>query len=106
MKVIHGNFYFKSTTSGNLIGEFTNIHIKNVCCENAILFDKGNELFVGKYYSNWNEAEEYSELYILQIIKKDYKYYLEWRNKKDNNIYYLGEGFLVDNILVGMYYSK
>jgi hypothetical protein len=86
-------FLFKVTNSGNLIGEFTNKHIANIRCENAIVIKNENELFVGNYFSNWNEGDGISELYIIEISKQGFKYNIVWRKKTDNIIFYRGEGF-------------
>lgn len=103
MKVI-GNFYFKCTNSGNLIGEYTNINVKHVFCETAVKSNNHNDGFIGIYHTIWNELE-ICELYILNITRENLKYKLEWRKNDENRTYYIGEGFEIDNILIGMYYS-
>jgi hypothetical protein len=101
---IFGRFYFKQTHQGNLIGEYCNQNSKEVWSESANKLDQNtSDLFIGKYASTWGESNEavLCELHISQ--KPDTKgiYRLIWKN--DNKIIFKGEGFIVDNILIGDY---
>jgi len=103
MAKVKGTFYFKSTVNGNLLGEFTNNNSKEIMTESATLDnDLESELiFVGNYRSVWFDIvlKEMN----LEIREEGIKYYLSW---SENGIeIYKGEGFLVDEILVGHYYQ-
>ena len=99
---IIGNFYFRRTANGNILGEYTNKGIKEVFAEIAIPKDK-IDTFVGKYTTSWFEGNtedpNTSELEIE--TKEDNKFRLTWKNANEELFY--GEGFIVDNILIGFY---
>lgn len=104
--MIQGNFYFKLTENGNLIGEFINNGTKefNVECANK----DGNENinFVGKFISTWLEKENVftSKLTITNDEDKKGYYKLVWISNGKKTFY--GNGFVTDNILYGDYSSS
>jgi hypothetical protein len=98
-KVI-GSFYFKKTNSGNLIGEFTNNKLKKILTESATINHEEIDKFEGEYTSSWHQNNT-SILVNLTIKLDGLKYVLEWG--KDNNTLFKGEGFNVNNILIGHY---
>jgi hypothetical protein len=81
-----GNFYFKQTGNGNLIGEFTNDKMDYILTESCdiksddkIITDK----FIGKYHSTWQENSKpfYANLNIIYKNETgNKKYILEWKD--------------------------
>ncbi len=106
MTQIIGSFYFKKTTSGNLIGEFTNNNHETIFSESCDLkiLQKDLASFEGTYLSTWQEESE-SILMELEIMRNSnqMKYYLIWTLA--NEPIFKGEGFLVDDLLIGHYVS-
>lgn len=104
--MIQGNFYFKLTERGNLIGEFTNNGMEkrwDIESANYHSGTKGN--FVCIYISTWLEEEKAftSKLTITNDEEKKGFYKLDWiRNGKK---IFCGDGFVIDNILYGDYRS-
>lgn len=102
--MVIGRFYFRQTDSGNLLGEFSNNHIDYVITECANLVTDYKDKFIGTYESTWFESKANA-----LKLKIDYKtspiskvYTLIWTDN-NNVIQYSGEGFIVDNILIGDY---
>jgi len=106
MAKLIGRYYFKQTSNGNLIGEFSCNLFHKIYTESAD-FKEGKRSkvpFIGSYFSTW-EDEGNSIMADLDI---DYKYKqkitiykLTWKLK--GNLTYVGEGMLCDNILIGDY---
>jgi hypothetical protein len=110
---ILGRFYFKQTVNGNLIGEYSNQKSEEVWSESAnkkpdeknevAKDNEKNEPFIGTYISTWGERSE-AILCDLKISPKSNTrgiYSLTW--EKDNSQIFKGEGFIVDNMLIGDY---
>lgn len=107
MTNIVGSFYLKKTSSGNLIGEFTNCLNPKIFTESADLVNKSEEMsFLGDYTSTWIE-EEIAILVSLKIEWKEdsnkKKFRLTWSNAKTT---FHGEGFLLDDLLIGHYLDE
>jgi len=103
-----GRFYFKQTSNGNLIGEFSNEDTNRSYTESADIIDPNKSIegdYVGVYDSTWNEDEAcHATLEIKQKHKGIYS--LTWvcdGNFEGTNSQ--GEGMLCDDILVGNYWS-
>jgi hypothetical protein len=102
---IYGRFYFKKTSNGNLIGEWSNRESVEVSTESADLFEPGEDPkvpFVGKYHTTWQENGN-PRHQVLDIKKKQQNspiYALRWGNDA-----FTGEAMLCDDILVGDYRS-
>ncbi len=100
-----GRFYFKLTSNGNLIGEFSNNFSTGISTESA---DSTNILgnYLGVYNSTWQEDGN-AHFANLTISQKNATgntiFTLEWR--ENNNLTFIGEGMLCDNILIGNYQS-
>jgi hypothetical protein len=101
-----GRFYFKQTVNKNLIGEFSNSGTKQNFTESADVIT-GGEPFIGEYLSTYQE----DSVAYLTKLKIDYKdetanriYSLSWVDI-NGKFAFKGEGFLVDNILIGDYQS-
>jgi hypothetical protein len=106
MPEIIGRFYFKQTSNGNLIGEFSNHQSDQIFTESADLkpeSDDGNYKYVGKYFSTWREKGEarYANL-TIKPGRSNKLFILEWIGDRCN---FKGEGMLCDNILIGDYQS-
>jgi hypothetical protein len=103
---VFGRFYFKKTTNGNLIGEYSNHNMMENQTESADLIEfTGN--FVGKYKTTWRE----DDLPIITDLTIQHKagsngriFDLKW--KRGNEELFIGQGFLCDNILIGDYTDK
>jgi hypothetical protein len=97
-----GRFYFNCTSSGNLIGEFSNNISPDVFTESANLIKKDKGPFIGTYISIWQEDKvpRVANLTIGYKFSKNNKIYLlEWTGKEN----YSGEGMLMGDILIGNY---
>ena len=102
MKIV-GRFYFKQTISGNLIGEFSNNLSSRNLTECANIENKIDEPFCGEFKTAWFENEVNSLNLKIEIkdISINNIYKLTWSNK--TRIVFWGEGFLVENMLIGDY---
>jgi len=100
MSNIVGSFYFKRDDNiGNLTGHFSNNKSDEIMIERATLNSNNTNSFVGIYESEWFDTSFHvSNLIITQV--KD-KFFLRW--VEPQNASYLGQGFLVDGILIGSY---
>ena len=96
-----GSFYFNMTINGNLIGEFSNNKSIIIQTENANRTSQERQTYVGTYVSSWVDSELNKSK--LEIIDYKFKFKLNW-TETGNQDYY-GEGFLIENILIG-YYKK
>ncbi len=103
-----GHFYFKKTSSGNLIGEFSNNTLTTVQTESSdeikSLKNEINKSFIGNYKSTWFENKASNLLELVISIKPNSNeniFILKWQNKKGIDIF-SGEGFIVDNMLRGI----
>ncbi len=103
MSKIIGHFYFKLTGVGNLIGEYSHFGMDNVVVESANTVEKQIG-FIGKYQSIWLENGNQRVMDLIIGVKEDTHvpiYELVW--KDGNKKIYIGEGFIVDGILIGSY---
>jgi hypothetical protein len=102
MSKILGQFYFKRSTNGNLLGEFTNNESEKITAESANLIGSSTN-FTGTYKSTWQHEKEacFATLTIEFMNEQKTQYLLKWASNDGFN--YWGEGFLVDNILIGHY---
>ena len=93
-----GSFYFKQTSSSNLIGEFTNNESTEILAETATPSKLIKE-YDGVFDSVWFDIELHRAE--LTISKIENKYKLKWIEPGKPS--FEGEGMLVDNILIGYY---
>jgi hypothetical protein len=99
--MIIGNFYLKQTSSGNLLGEYTNTVNEEIFTENARPINGGSSTFAGEYNTSWLEGNKDDPHKSKLIIKAEgNKYKLEWSNL------FWGQGFVVDGILIGFYVDE
>jgi hypothetical protein len=99
-KIIKGRFYFKQTSNGNLIGEWSNYESEPATESADLLGDYNTSTqFVGTYNSTWQEngVGIFSKLRISNTAPSK-KFTLKWDN-------FEGEAMLCDNILIGDYHS-
>ena len=107
-----GRFYFKQTSNGNLIGEYSNYaalsaNEPQVATESADFlgdWDDSKDKFIGEYRSSWayETVAIFSKLTISQHSSKKKLFTLKWRGT--NGEEYDGEGMLCDDILIGDYH--
>lgn len=101
---LDGRFYFKLTSNGNLIGEWSNRKSKQSQTESCDLRGKPTGNYLGKYDSTWLEDGK-PQFAVLTITRKQGStslFALDWKNKAGELIYQ-GEGMLCDCILIGDY---
>lgn len=101
---ILGRFYFKQTTYGNLLGEFSNNKISVNLTESANIIENYVGKFTGKFKTTWFQDVQHNlnlEITFRENTNNNI-YSLTWTDEK-NKIVYFGEGFLVDEILIGDY---
>lgn len=100
-----GNFILTLTTSGNLIGEFTNEQTTDVLTESADRMSGEILKFQGEFLSTWQENRT---AIITQLVidlipnTNELKYSLRWSHLNGNLIFY-GEGFIFEQKLIGFY---
>lgn len=101
--MILGRFYFKQTLNGNLLGEFSNYMINQNTTESADLISEFDQMFIGNYRATWfgHMAESLDLEIRFKSNENNRIYSLIW--SKNQEIIFIGEGFLVDNILIGDY---
>jgi len=100
-----GWFYFKLTTNGNLIGEFSNNNdVEKIYTESADSIDeeKPEISFVGNYISTWQENNIPKFAHLKIDLKHKGRYSLIWTNKKKKKIF-IGYGILANNMIVEDY---
>ena len=98
-----GSFYFKRTTSGNLLGEFSNNGDANLHVESARLVGSTTD-FIGNYISSWDDGTISSAN--LKISPFGNKYQVVWSHKTGSTIDYEGEAFVAGEMLIGYYRKK
>ncbi len=106
--MIHGRFYFKQTANGNLLGEYSNQISTQNTAESSNLLGNFTDPFIGEYQSVWfelgNRAPDAMQLTIEHkpgTFGRIYK--VEWSDA--NRIVFIGEAFLVDDLLIGNYWD-
>lgn len=100
-----GKFYFKKTTNGNLLGEFSNNIDNIILTESADLDQDDSESYLGDYNSTWQQNGKpcFANLKISQKPGIRNKIFiLNWK-VKGGILIFKGEGMLCDNILIGDY---
>ena len=102
-KKLIGHFYYKKTPSGNLIGEFSNGYNNKVQTESSDSI-KNPTSFQGTFKATWFDNN--SNFLELKIDFKPGTYekifLLEWSDINGKALFW-GEGFIVDDMLIGSY---
>jgi hypothetical protein len=102
-----GRFYFKKTSNGNLIGEFSNNLSGNIISTESADFIKKVEGadgdYFGEYNSTWQENGNplFANLKISPKAGNDKLFTLNW--SRNGKRVFVGEGMLCDDILIGDY---
>lgn len=112
MPKVIGNFYFKLTTAGNLLGEYSNSDTPRARPECAFRDDnvlqEERQTFEGTFTSTWYEPDSGSaEVVTLTITPRGGTtggFDLTW-SAKNGRTAYSGEAMLNDGQLVGKYWS-
>ena len=101
---IIGRFYFKQTSNGNLIGEFSNN--KSEPSTESSDIRGSSDGYIGVYYTTWQEngKPHFADLSISRKHENSKRFSLIWKNSKGETIF-KGEGMLCDNILIGDYHN-
>lgn len=112
MSNLAGRFYFKLTSNGNLLGEYSNNRSRSCSAESA---ERALELegqvgggaarFVGIYRSVWQEDGGVAHTAILKIDPKagcDGIFTVYWSSPESDS--FEGEAMLCDEILIGNYW--
>jgi hypothetical protein len=103
VKKIKGRFYFKQTSNGNLIGEWSNYESEPATESSDLQGEyQPTVQFKGTYNSTWQENGK-AIIRELTITKLGKKFKLDWTEIGNNKSDFTGEGMLCDNILVGDY---
>lgn len=100
---LFGRFYFKKTSNGNLVGEFSNNTSRSISTESADKVESADS-YIGKYNTTWQEngIVRFAKLNISQKQETGNMIFtLEW--KENDNLIFVGEGMFCDNILIGDY---
>ena len=115
----HGTFYFKLTTAGHLLGEYSNPGTPRARPECAFRGDNipnsDRTTFAGIYLSTWHEPGEVPEA-VAATLRIDPKsapadpptqFTLSWTRGAGGrgSLMYQGEAMLNDGILIGHYHS-
>ena len=103
-----GRFYYTRTTSGNLLGEWSNETMNRNHTEGAVLLERfeGSD-FIGRYHVCWWEGGEDNNVVtaILTINSRPDStniFTLAWTALNGNEMF-TGEGFISNGILIGSY---
>jgi hypothetical protein len=100
---LFGRFYFKKTSNGNLVGEFSNNISRSISTESADKVESSDS-YIGKYNTTWQEngVVRFAKLNISQKQETGNMIFtLEW--KENDKLIFVGEGMFCDNILIGDY---
>ena len=101
--MLRGSFWLRLTSSGNLIGEFTNNANTRIFSESADAVEPVDlESFEGDYISTWQEDRAPLGAN-LKITQAGQKFNLIWTRIDNGSIIFRGEGFLVGDLLIGHY---
>jgi len=103
MAKIAGRFYFKRTSNGNLVGEWSNNAESRAFSESADLKESVDGQYLGVFDSTWleNQTPILARLTITRKQKSTSLFTLQWRGQSNFD----GEGMLCDDILIGDYHS-
>ena len=110
MRAFPGEFYFKLTSFGNLLGEFTNRCETGMCTESSVPLagEQATGNFTGTYNTTWYDAESGEADHAVLIIAKEKRkvanrYKLVWTNRNGDEIRFHGYGFVCNEMLIGHY---
>ena len=111
---VNGRFYFKKTSNGNLIGEWSS-HQSNgevltesgdLKCGNLDLSEAAQGKTCSEYQTTWRENGE-AAFAKLEISRNNLLFTLKWTNitigGQTKQHTFTGEGMLADGIVIGDY---
>jgi hypothetical protein len=101
-----GHFYFKLTSSGNLLSEYSFEGHDKVVIEGANRINGLLTSFEGDFEAIWIEKAVRFPVILhieLRLNTKSEIFKLTWKEKGTD--IFTGEGFIVDGILIGSYKS-
>ena len=111
---VSGRFYFKLTSNGNLLGEFSNNLSRSCSAESAERVENVEDpaeapgsRFIGLYRSVWLEdGGEHQRATLTIGLKPNCTgiFSMTWTAPGDTNLFE-GEAMLCDEILIGNYWS-
>ena len=117
MAKIRGRFYFKLTSNGNLLGEWSNggeFHSFSESADRTSLFpiDCNQCKFIGEFNSTWHEGGDkagsrFAKLEIgLKSPNHQNIFRVIWTDTSNPQSMFEGEAMLCDDILIGNYWNK
>ncbi len=110
-----GHFYFKLTTSGNLLGEFGNNTLRynqTECADRSDGCGKDRTQFLGTYDSVWWEYEQEDGGATLATLTIDAQqgatnvFELTWQVRDPGAERYVGRAMVADGDLKGSYWQE
>ena len=101
--MILGTFYFRITTSGNIVGEFINQESSRAATESADRRGGNIDRFDGEYQSTWFDGQERNMTLTILPKGDDFLniFRLAWSD--GTNDVFVGEAFLSNEMLIGVY---
>jgi hypothetical protein len=99
MSNLIGSFYFNRSASGNLNGEFINDQSEPFPESAILILSKAG--FAGDYNCIWFDTTNHIATLEINPISGSKKYKLDWI--ENGKATYEGEGFLVNETLIGFY---
>lgn len=101
-----GVFWFKKTQNGNLVGELSNTNSAVISSKSVDtqMINSSNDFKV-KYTTTWQQNGEEFIAKLIIVWKQgatQNRYSLEWKDSNGNKTF-VGEGIIIDNILIGDY---
>lgn len=118
MSKLHGRFYFKLTSNGNLLGEYSNNdqNCLRSLTESArrLAFESKDQGFVGNYISAWYEDIDHqavsADLVISLKPRCENIFLVRWtpREGEETSIkcIFFGEAMIGEGMLVGNYHMQ
>lgn len=113
MSSLTGRFYYRLTTNGNLVGEFSNNHSTRSQPETAERI--GGTVtapfgFEGKYQSTWFEPDDdqavLAQLKITQKPGTHQLFNLSWTVPSSTTPLFEGEAMIGEGLLIGNYWMN
>jgi hypothetical protein len=100
--MIIGGFYFRLTENENLLGEYFNDNSTTRSTESAVKQPNTGTGYEGVYDSSWVDVEAVTAILTIGVKRGTNGIFsLEW--VVDNNRMFMGEGIIVNGILIGNY---
>ena len=105
MPNVIGSFVFRNEGDGCLTSKYINRGMTSPLTECSKVQGRVHEDgFSGRYFSVWLDSPVTPNNSFLQITRNRESFDLTWSDSSSNRIYG-GQGMIVDNLLVGSYWS-